>query len=176
LILLKATVFTLIKFWPHIERSKKCWFQPGVLFKPYYGLPGTLKLVLKGKNLIGHNSVFQGSASIVFGQGTYCAGNCIFAANQGIEIGEKVMIADQVSIRDTDHVFSDTAKAMMDQGIITSPVFIEDDVWIGHGAIILKGVRIGRGSIVAAGAVVSRDIEQYSIVAGTPAKPISERK
>lgn len=173
--LLWATVWTLVRYWPHIRRSRHCWFQSGVVFKPYYDLPGNLELVLKGGNLIGHNSVFQGSGPIVFGHGTYCAGSCVFAANQRIEIGEKVMIADQVSIRDTGHVFSDTGTAMKDQGITTSPVCIEDDVWIGHGAIVLKGVRIGRGSIVAAGAVVARDVEPYTIVGGVPAKPIGVR-
>jgi acetyltransferase-like isoleucine patch superfamily enzyme len=170
-----STVTTLLKYWPHISRSSKCWFQTGVVFKPYYDLAGNLKLILRGRNTIGNGTVFQGSASIVFGAGSYCAGNCVFAANKGIEIGENVMIADQVSIRDTAHVFSDSLTDMIAQGITTSPVIIEDDVWIGHGATVLKGVRIGRGSIVAAGAVVTRDVDRFIIVAGVPARPIGVR-
>jgi len=57
----------------------------------------------------------------------------------------------------------------------SSPVVIEDDVWVGHGATILKGVKIGKGAIVAAGAVVTRDVESYSIVGGVPAKLIRVR-
>ena len=173
--LLWATVWALIKYWPHIRRSRHCWLQSGVVFKPYYDLPGNLELILKGNNLIGHNSVFQGSGPIIFGHGSYCAGNCVFSANHLIEIGEKVMIADQVSIRDTGHVFADSGTPMKDQGITTGPIYIEDDVWIGHGVIVLKGVRIGRGSIVAAGAVVTKDVEPYTIVGGVPAKPIGVR-
>jgi acetyltransferase-like isoleucine patch superfamily enzyme len=58
---------------------------------------------------------------------------------------------------------------------LDSKVIIEDDVWIGYGSIVLSGVKIGRGSIVAAGSVVTKDIEPYSIVAGNPAKLIRKR-
>jgi acetyltransferase-like isoleucine patch superfamily enzyme len=53
---------------------------------------------------------------------------------------------------------------------------VQDDVWIGHGATILKGVTIGMGSIVSAGAVVTKDVEPYSIVGGVPARVIKSRK
>ena len=59
--------------------------------------------------------------------------------------------------------------------MITSPIVIEDDVWIGHGAVILKGVTLGQGSIVAAAAVVTKNVSPYSIVGGIPAKPIGSR-
>jgi virginiamycin A acetyltransferase len=52
---------------------------------------------------------------------------------------------------------------------------LESDVWIGHGAIILQGVRIGEGSVVAAGSVVTKDVAPYTIVAGNPARPIRDR-
>ena len=55
------------------------------------------------------------------------------------------------------------------------PPIIEDDVWISSGAIILPGVRIGKGAIIAAGAVVTKDVEEYSVVAGVPAKKIKMR-
>jgi acetyltransferase-like isoleucine patch superfamily enzyme len=55
------------------------------------------------------------------------------------------------------------------------PIWIEDDVWIGTRAIVLKGVRLGRGSVVAAGAVVTHDVPAYSVVAGVPARVVSER-
>ena len=58
---------------------------------------------------------------------------------------------------------------------INSNVIIEDDVWVGHRAIVLSGVKIGRGSIIAAGSVVTKNVERYTIVAGVPAKKIRER-
>ncbi|MBI5557979.1 MAG: acyltransferase [Deltaproteobacteria bacterium] len=85
------------------------------------------------------------------------------------------MIGPAVSIRDTDHVFSSTGIPMMEQGVDVSPVTIEDDVWIGHGAVILRGVTLGKGSIIAASAVVTKDVSPYSIVGGIPAKIIGSR-
>ena len=85
------------------------------------------------------------------------------------------MIAQAVTIRDTDHNFQRTDISMIEQGITSSPVVIEDDVWIGHGVTITKGVTIGKGSIIAAGAVVTKDIPSYSIVGGIPAKVIKSR-
>ena len=55
------------------------------------------------------------------------------------------------------------------------PVRIEDDVWVGYGATIMHGVRIGEGAVVAAGALVTKDVEPYTIVGGVPAKPIRKR-
>jgi len=86
------------------------------------------------------------------------------------------MIAQCVSIRDTDHNFEDCNIAMIDQGIVTDSIIIENDVWICHGAVVTRGVTIGKGSIIAANAVVTKDIEPYTIVGGIPAKLIKKRK
>ncbi|MDX8389644.1 MAG: acyltransferase [Mariprofundaceae bacterium] len=136
---------------------------------------GRLHVVLHGNNIIGNGAVFQGSATIEFGDRSFCAGNCVFASNAGITIGKNVMIADAVSIRDTDHGFEDLEKPMLEQEISTAAVTIDDDVWIGHGVVILKGVHIGKGSIIAAGAVVTKNIGVGEIVGGVPAKRISSR-
>ena len=64
---------------------------------------------------------------------------------------------------------------MRTQGIVSSPVLVEDDVWIGHGAIILKGVSIGTGAIISAGSVVTKTVPAYSIVGGVPAQIIGRR-
>lgn len=85
------------------------------------------------------------------------------------------MISDAVSIRDTNHGFIDNSIPMISQPITTSPVVIEDDVWIGHGAVILSGVTIGAGSIIGAGSVVTKDVPENAIVAGVPARLIRFR-
>jgi acetyltransferase-like isoleucine patch superfamily enzyme len=69
-----------------------------------------------------------------------------------------------------NHNFKDTAKRIDEQGISTNPVVIGDDVWIGANAVILPGVTIGRHCVVAAGAVVTKDVPDNTVVGGVPAK------
>ena len=79
------------------------------------------------------------------------------------QIGTPIRLSSQ--IRDPDYSWKG----------LNQSVVIEDDVWIGYGAIILSGVRIGKGSIVASGSVVASDVESYSIFGGVPAKKIGNR-
>ncbi len=96
---------------------------------------------------------------------------------QGAVIGDYVMIAPYVSLIANMHNSSRTDIPMVQQGKIEgNKVIIEDDVWIGRNAIVMPGVRIGKGSIVAAGSVVTKDVPEYVIVGGTPAKFIKSRK
>lgn len=95
-------------------------------------------------------------------------GTSIFA-ERSITIGDRVRIGPYVSITDTD--FHDAHDRNLRP--VGTPVVLEDDVWIGTRALVLKGVRIGRGAIVAAGAVVTRDVAAYSVVAGVPAQCVS---
>jgi len=92
-----------------------------------------------------------------------------------IEIGNNVMISPRVSIYSENHNFYRNDIPMKDQGVTRSFVKIEDDCWIASNSIILAGVTIGRGSVVAAGSVVSKDVPSYSVVAGVPAKVIRKR-
>ena len=94
-----------------------------------------------------------------------------------LEIANSVLIAENVAfVNRDDHDYHVVGKAIWDSprgdGLKT---VVEDDVWIGHAAIILSGVVIGRGAIVAAGAVVTGDVERYSIVGGVPARRIGNR-
>lgn len=92
-----------------------------------------------------------------------------------IEIGNNVMISPRVSIYAENHVFSRTDLLLKEQGVEKQFVIIEDDCWIAANSIILAGVRIGKGSVIAAGSVVTKDIPPYSIAAGVPAKVIKSR-
>lgn len=92
-----------------------------------------------------------------------------------IEIGDNVMISPRVSIYAENHVFSRTDITIKAQGVDKLFVKIEDDCWIAANSIILAGVTIGRGSVVAAGSVVTGDVPPYSVVAGVPAVIIKQR-
>lgn len=93
-----------------------------------------------------------------------------------IEIGANVMMSPRVSIYSENHNFEDSEVDMIEQGVTRSFVKIEDDCWIASNSIILAGVTIGRGSIIAAGSVVTKDVPPYSIVGGNPARVIRSRK
>lgn len=94
-----------------------------------------------------------------------------------ISIGKDVMMGPEVVILTKHHETKDVTIPMISQGFQDElPVVILDDVWIGTRAIIMPGVTIGRGAIVGAGAVVTKDVSEYSIVGGVPAKVIGDRR
>ena len=91
-----------------------------------------------------------------------------------VRIGNNVNLAQGITVTALNHNFDDTTKRIDQQGVTTKAVTINDDVWIGANAVVLPGVTIGTHSVVAAGAVVSKDVPPYTIVAGVPAKVIKQ--
>lgn len=94
----------------------------------------------------------------------------------GLYIAHSVMIASHVSIYASNHVFSDTATPMRLQGLTARGITIYEDVWIGTGVRILDSVEVARGSVIAAGAVVTKSTQPFTIVGGVPARVIGTRK
>jgi acetyltransferase-like isoleucine patch superfamily enzyme len=92
-----------------------------------------------------------------------------------IRIGKMCLFGPNVMVRTADHRFSDPKKYIRDQGHKCENITIEDDVWIGANAVILSGVRIGRGAVIGAGSVVVVDIPSMAIAVGVPAKVIKYR-
>ncbi len=132
-----------------------------------------------GSNVyIGKNCVFT-EKNISIGNDVSIGQFCCFQSAHGlIEIGNKVIFGPGVHIHGGNHIYSvvgsyirDNTKKSNSDGIVK----IEKDVWIGANAIILKGVTVGEGSIVAAGSVVTKDVIPYSLVGGNPAKHIKMR-
>lgn len=121
-----------------------------------------------------HIKATDDKAEIRIGKSVFVGFNCEFDISARLLVGDHVLIAPGCFITDHNHLHS-ANKLISEQGCETSPVVIEDDVWLGAHVVILPGVTIGRGAIVAAGAVVNRDVEAMSIVAGVPAKPIGKR-
>ena len=91
-----------------------------------------------------------------------------------VKIGNNVNLAQGITVTALNHNFSDSNKQIDEQGVSTNPVTIEDDVWIGANAVVLPGVKIGNHCVVAAGAVVTKDVPPHSLVAGVPAKVIKQ--
>ena len=115
------------------------------------------------------------SGHVTLGENSFVGAYAILNGQGGLEIGNNVLIAGHCFIVSGNHGFDDTSRPMNEQDFVSLGVVIEDDVWLGGGAKVMDGVRIGRGSIVAAGAVVTRDVEPYSIMAGVPARLVRKR-
>jgi acetyltransferase-like isoleucine patch superfamily enzyme len=88
-------------------------------------------------------------------------------ADGGIHVGDRVMVASHVAISTVTH---DHQARVMWNTVVTKPIRIEDDVWIGAHAVILPGVTIGRGAVVGAGSVVTHDVPPFAVVTGVPAR------
>ncbi len=125
---------------------------------------------------IDRHAYFGTGSEIEIGDMSGIGAHCVVPGNT--IIGKYVMMAPEVHIVNNNHNISSTDIPMCMQGCDTDhpPTVIEDDVWLGVRAILTPGHRIGRGSIVAAGAVVTKDVPPYSIVGGNPAKVIRSRK
>ena len=108
--------------------------------------------------------------NITFGKNVFLNSGCKFQDQGGITIGDNVLIGHNVVLATLDHNTCVSKRAEL----FAAPIVIEDNVWIGANATVTSGVTIGKGSIVAAGAVVTKDVPKYSIVGGIPAKVIRE--
>ena len=155
------------------------------LWHHFYRLYAVRQNVITGLNLhLGIGTILWAPHKLSVGNNVYIGKYCTIECD-GV-IGDNVMIANHVGlIGRYDHDYTCVGKPIRSTPWIGSPdyngpgkdlkVVIEDDVWIGFGAVVLSGVRIGKGAIVAAGSVVTKDIEPYSIAGGNPAKKITER-
>ena len=108
-------------------------------------------------------------AELKLGDGVFINEGATVVATQSISLGSHVLVADHVSIFDSNFHQVDE-----DTPIRQTPVFIDDNVWIGHRAVVLPGAKVGRGAVIAAGSVVTADVKSNWLVGGVPARPIRE--
>lgn len=126
---------------------------------------------------------------IIIGENSYVGDHSRIWSAESVKIGDYVFISHNVNIMDTNAHEMDADERVenyklrlrngypKEKGSVQSaPIIIEDHVWIGFNAIILKGVKIGKGAIVAAGSVVTKDVPEYHLVAGNPAKIIKDTR
>lgn len=133
-----------------------------------------IKVSSKGSIAIGKRLKARGQDNILVESGNMRIGDyCFFNYNvsitciEKIEIGSHVQIANNVVIVDHNHNYGT-------RGFSCNPVYIADNVWIGANSVILPGVSIGKGAVIAAGSVINKDVPEYSLAAGVPGKIIKK--
>lgn len=119
----------------------------------------------------------MGTGQIVIGNNSIFNSNVMINASPGkIVIGEYCAIGPNTVIRAVDHSYDRTDVSMRVQERLYNEIILEDDVWVCANCVLTAGVKVGKGSIVGAGAVVTKNVEPFSIVGGVPAKLIRKRK
>lgn len=169
-----ATAWTMVRFGHYFERIGDHSVFVGVpSFDPGFNAPLTVAI---GDQVTFYPGVsIRGCGRLTIGDHSSINSGVIFGLTCDLTLGKHVLVGDNVSFRTADHEFADTNTPMGDQGERRGSIVIDDDVWLGANVTVLRGVRIGRGAIVGANAVVTRDVPEYAIVGGVPAKFIRSR-
>jgi acetyltransferase-like isoleucine patch superfamily enzyme len=133
---------------------------------------GDRSIVMHGAILHVYNFRELPNAGITIGKDCLVGEYSIIRGQGGVVIGDRVYTSPYTQIIAVNHVFDNPNQPFVNQGITAQGIKIEDDVWLGAGAIITDGVHIGNGAVVAAGAVVTKDVPSHAVVGGVPAKII----
>ncbi|MGI8411012.1 MAG: acyltransferase [Solirubrobacteraceae bacterium] len=149
-----------------------CFVCPGVKFE--IGRDATVSLgrwswLGHGCKVRAHEGHVSVGAKSVLGQ------ECTISAYQHVSIGRECIIADRVMMIDFDHGMVEVERPIREQGIYKRDLLIGHNVWIGYGACILRGVRIGENSVIGTSAVVTGDVPANAVVAGIPARVVRMR-
>jgi acetyltransferase-like isoleucine patch superfamily enzyme len=156
------------------------WETKGMLF---LGRDLELQIGRKGKIRFGRFTwIGDGSkircheGAVEIGEKTVMGQECTISAYQRVRIGDQCVIADRAMFIDFDHGVVEVERPIRQQGIYKRDVEVGSNVWIGYGACILRGVRVGDNSIVGTNSVVTKDVPANAVVAGIPARIIRMRE
>jgi acetyltransferase-like isoleucine patch superfamily enzyme len=163
-----------IRFADQIRLGKGVYLDEGVYL---HACPGGIEigentLVMHHAELHVYNFRELPQARIKIGRDSLIGEFNVLRGQGGITLGDRVYTSPLVQIAAVNHVFADPSRPFVEQGITAEGIEVEDDVWIGAGAIVTDGVHIGRGAVVAAGAVVTQDVPAHTVVAGVPARVV----
>jgi len=128
------------------------------------------------KFLLNREVIIESPNKIEIGNNLQVNARCWISGGGNLKIGDNVLIGPHVVIHTANHNFKNKDILIREQGHTLKAIVIEDDVWIAANSTILPGVTIKKGTVIAAGSVITKDTEPYGVYAGVPAKKIKERK
>jgi len=171
--LLARFAYLKLRFRGRLQTDGICFICPGV--KVEIGPQATLRIgrwawVGHGCKLRVHEGELSIGAKSVVGQ------ECTFSVFQRVAIGRECIIADRVMMIDFDHGVTEVERPIRLQGIYKRDVAVGHNVWIGYGACLLRGVRVGNNSIIGTSSVVTRSFPPNAVLAGAPARMIRMRQ
>jgi acetyltransferase-like isoleucine patch superfamily enzyme len=163
-----------IRFAANVRLGRGAYLDHGVYLHACPGgiAIGAESLVMKNAILHVYNFRDLPHAGIRIGKRSLVGENCILRGQGGISIGDDVYLGTAVQILAVNHIFADTGRPISQQGITAQGISIADGAWVGSGAIILDGISIGRNVVIGAGAVVTKDVPDYCIAVGNPARVV----
>jgi len=163
-----------LRFADHIRLGHGVYLDQGVYLHacPQGIHIGSETIVMHGAILHVYNFRDIPHAGITIGNHCLIGEYTVIRGQGGVHIGDRVYTSPFTQILAVNHVFDAPHRPFIEQGITAEGIVIEDDVWLGASAIITDGVRVGKGAVVAAGAVVTEDVPAHTLVGGVPARPI----
>jgi acetyltransferase-like isoleucine patch superfamily enzyme len=141
------------------------------------GRPESKFNIVGSGSIISRDSVFNGAENTSIGKNVHIGPGCFWEGLGGIYVGDNVIFAPCVKIYSRDHIYdTDDLKSLpFDDRVVLKKVIIERNVWVGRDSLILPGVKIGEGAVVAAGSVVTKSVPALAVVGGNPAMIIKYR-
>jgi len=136
---------------------------------------GPVRVFIGSHSAVLDDVIISGVGEVHIGDRSSIGHNSVLVSRERIQIGNDCMLAAFCYVLDVDHEFANPDLTIPKQGLRIKPVVIGDDVWVGAGTFILRGVTIGDGAVVAANSVVTEDVPPYTVVAGSPAKVVKDR-
>jgi len=163
----------LTRYGRRLKLDGICFIGPHVTLE----IGKTARVELGRWSWVGHGTKIRCHEGVVsIGAKTVMGQECTISAYQHISIGRECVIADRVMLIDFDHGVVEVERPIREQGIYKRDTRIGNNVWIGYGACILRGVKVGDNAIIGTSAVVTKDVPANAVVAGVPAKIIRKRK